>query len=285
MSFLNGLNLNYTLLAVGAALFGSIANILARTLLKDLKSKDILGINFLTMGVTLVLISPLFYKFTPSYLTFGLIILIAVIDTIANYFYFKTFEQTEASIATPVLSLAPGFTFLFGWLVLGNIVSFQTYFLAALIIAGTVFFSIDFKNYKKFHTTTLKPALISSLLFGISAIPAKILLTNLHAINAPTLYMFRAGFIALFALLFFNFNVAHITIHQFRRIFLRGLIVITQYILLYTALSLGSAGVTLTLGNITPIFVFIFSIIFLKEKPTLKKILTASLILILSLII
>lgn len=285
LNFLASSTASYTFLAIAAAFFGSIANVLARVLLKDLKSKDILGINFLTMGITLVLISPLFYKFTPTYLNFALIILIASIDTVANYFYFKTFEQTEASIATPVLSLAPGFTFLFGWLVLGNVVSLQTYLLAALIIAGTVLFSIDFKNYEKFRAATLKPALISSFLFGVSAIPAKILLTNLHAINAPTLYMFRAGFIALFALLFFNFNIAQISIHQFRRIFVRGLVVITQYILLYTALSLGSAGVTLTLGNITPIFVFVLSVLFLKERPTLKKILTAGLILILSLII
>lgn len=285
MQTLLNLNFSFTAIAVISAIFAAFANILARTLLKDLKSKDILGINFMTMGITLALISPLFYKFNATLLTFGLVILIAAIDTIGNYFYFKTFELTEASVATPILSLAPGFAFLFGWIILGDVVSIRTYLLAALILISIILFSIDFKNFHKFRAATLTPALLSSLLFGISAIPSKILLNNLHAINAPTLYMFRAGFIALFALLFFNFSVQNITIKQFRFIFGRGLLVITQYVLLYTALSLGSAGVTITLGNITPIFVFIFSVLFLKERPNLRKALACGLILALSLVI
>ena len=111
--------LSFTSIAILSALLGAVANIIARTLLRDLRSQDILGINFLTMGATLLLISPLFYSFQPSILVIGLVILIGVIDTVANYFYFKTFEKTGASIATPLLSLAPGFTF-FAWLALGR---------------------------------------------------------------------------------------------------------------------------------------------------------------------
>lgn len=282
---LSNLNISFTLVAVISAAFAAIANIMARTLLKDLKSKEILGINFLSMGVTLLLISPVFYKFNASFISVGLIILIASIDTLANYFYFKTFEKTEASIATPILSLAPVVTFFFGWLFLGDKVNLYTYFIAALILILIVVFSTDFKNFKHFRVTTLKPALAASFLFGISAIPSKYLLDNLHAINAPTLYMLRAGFIALFALLFFGFSIQNITIKQYRFIFIRGLFVIAQWVLLYFALSQGSAGVTITLGNITPIFVFVLSIFILKEKPTIKKVLASGLILALSLII
>lgn len=277
--------LSFTGIAVISAFFAAIANILARTLLKDLKAKDILGINFLTMSVTLLLISPLFYQFKASFASVGLIMIIALIDTVANLFYFKTFEKTEASIATPILSLAPGFTFLSSWIVLGDVVNLQTYVIAALIIIFIIIFSIDFKNFKYFKTSTLTPALTSSILFGISAIPSKILLTQMHAINAPTLYMFRGGFIALFSLLFFGFSIEGLSVSKYRVIFIRGLFVITQWVLLYFALSHGSAGVTITLGNITPIFVFILSAIFLREKPTVKKVLASGLILALSFII
>lgn len=258
---------------------------LARTLLKGLKSRDMLGVNFLTMGATLVLISPLFYFFKATWLSIGLVLLVAAIDTVANYFYFKTFEETEASVATPLLSLAPAFTFFFGWLFIGDAVGFTTYVLASAIIVLIVIFSADFKDFKKFKAHTLVPALLSSLLFGISAIPSKILLSNLHVINAPTLYMYRAGLIALFALLFFNFPLRDITVKQFRLIFVRGLFVIATWVLLYTALTRGNAGVTVTLGNITPIFVFILGALFLREKPTVKKVITAVLILAFSLMI
>jgi drug/metabolite transporter (DMT)-like permease len=215
----------------------------------------------------------------------GILVLIALIDTVANYFYFKVFEKTEASIAAPILSLAPAFTFLFGWVFLDDVVGLKTYVLATLIIVLIVIFSTDLKNFNKFKSATLYPAIISSLLFGISAIPAKYLLTTIGVINSPTLYMFRAGFIALFALLLFKFTIQGISLRQYRIIFGRGLIVIAQWVLLYYALTVGSAGVTVTLGNITPIFVFILSIIFLREKITLKKILAAACVIVLSLII
>ena len=262
-----------------SALLGAVASVLARTLLKDLKPRDILGVNFLTMAVTLLVISPIFYSFHPSLEAFTLLVLVAFIDTLANYFFFKTFEQTEASVATPILSLAPVFTFLLSWLVLGDTVKLSTYVLSFLILAGIVAFSADFKNFSKFRTQTLQPAIISSVLFGISAVPSKYLLSTLHAINPPTLYMFRAALIAIFALLFFNFPLSNISAKHYRLIFFRGLFVIGQWVLLYFALAKGNAGVTVILANITPVFVFILAAVFLREKPTVKKVLASVLVL------
>lgn len=277
--------LNFTLIAVLSAGFAAVANILARTLLRDIKSQSILGINFLTMAATMVLISPLFYKFIFSAKAAALVVLIASIDLLANYFYFKTFEKTPASVATPLLSLAPAFTFLFGWVFLKDIASLLTYVLAGAIIALVIIFSTDFKGFKEFRASTLKPAILASLFFGISAVPAKYLLQTLGALNVPTLYMLRAGLIALFALIIFGFPITGISTKQYRMIFLRGLFVICQWLLLYFALTSGNAGVTVTLANITPIFVFVLAAIFLHEKLTMRKVITGCLILVLSIFI
>lgn len=276
------MQISVTIIAIISAFFAAIAWILARTLLKDIKSQDILGINFITMAVMLLLCSPLFYRFEANYLSMWLILLIALIDMIANYFYFKTFEKTQASIAVPMLSLAPIFTFIFASLFLNDVVSLQSLFLSIAIFILVIVFSADFSSFKEFKIYTLRPALTSSLLFGISAIPAKYLLDTLWAINAPTLYMFRAGLIGLFSLFVFGFTVPSLSVKQYRIIGLRGLFVIVQWVLLYYAIGKGSAGVSVTLWNITPIFVFILSIIFLKEKPTRKKLIVSVLILILS---
>ena len=237
------------------------------------------------MAALMLLFSPSFYYLNFSWKMFGILILISAIDAGANYFYFRTFENTEASIAAPMLSLAPAFTFFFGWLILQESVSWRSFLLAFLIILSVVYFSVDFKNFKNFTSQTLLPALISSFLFGLSAIPTKYLLVNLHAINAPTLYMFRAGFVAFFVLLVLGFNIKELSVKQYRWIFVRSLFVIAQWIFLYYALVQGSAGVSVTIANITPIFVFVLGIIFLREKFTWKKILAALLILVLSFII
>lgn len=57
---------------------------------------------------------------------------------------------------------------------------------------------------------------------------------------------------------------------------------ITKWILFYYALEKGNAGVSTTLANITPIFVFFLSLIFLQEKFTIKKLLASFSILILA---
>lgn len=274
-----------TSIAVTSAFLGAVATLLARILLKNLQSKDILAVNFFTMAVVLLLLSPLFYSFQASPLTMGLVVGIALIDTAANYFFFKTFERTDASVASPLLSLAPAFTFFFSWIALNDVANAQSLSASFAILALIIVFSIDFTNFAAFKQATLWPAIVSSILFGVSAIPAKYLLSNLAVINAPTLYMFRAGFIALFAVLLFRFTITQITTTQLRIIFFRGLVVIAQWILLYSALTIGNAGTAVTLGNITPIFVFLLSIILLKERPTLKKITCAGLILVLSFLV
>jgi drug/metabolite transporter (DMT)-like permease len=274
---------NFTIVAVSSAVFAAIANILARTLLRDVKSRDVLGVNFLVMALTLLIFSPLFFYFSFSWQAAGLVLLVGTIDTAANYFYFKSFERSEASTVTPILSLAPGFTFLFGWLFLDDIVSWPTFAITAGIILLIIIFSFEKKQIKEFHKETLLPALASSFLFGISAVPSKALLDNLDAINSPTLYMFRAGLIALLAFVFFQNPIKKLSQKQYKLIFIRGLFVIAQWVLLYYALSLGNAGVAVTLANMTPIFVFIFGFFILKEKLTYKKFIAASLVIILSL--
>lgn len=153
-----------------------------------------------------------------------------------------------------------------------------------LLIVLIIVFSIDFSNIQKFRSQTLWPAITSSFLFGISAIPSKMLLHS-GSINAPTLYLFRATCIGFFACIIFKGSIQGISSKQLWYMFVRGLFVIAQWILFYIALTSGSSGVAVTLGNITPIFVFIFSMLFLREKPTIKKAITCVLILGISLLI
>ncbi|MBI3032286.1 DMT family transporter [Candidatus Woesearchaeota archaeon] len=277
-------NLNYTFIAILSSLFAAIANILARTLLKDISTKDILGINFLIMSATLLLFSPSFYYFKVTPYSLFLLLTIAAIDLIANYFYFKSFENAEASIVTPLLSITPMFAFFFGWMLIGDAVSIKQLLLGTAIVGLIIYFSFDFSKKTKLtgESKGILYAIIASLLFGLSAIPSKILLSKLEAINPLSLYMLRGAIIGLLAIMIFKVDLSKITPSHFRIIVVRGLFVITQWALLYFALFKGKVGVSITLANITPIFVFILSIIFLKEKPTWKKALAAAMVLVLS---
>ena len=274
--------MSVTFVAITSAFFGAIAWIFARLILKDIDSKNILAINFITMGLMLLCFSPLFYHFDFSYLSVGLVVLLAILDMAWNYFYFKTFEKTQASIAVPMLSLAPVFTFIFASLFLQDTVSIQSLILSLSIFVLVIIFSTDFSSLKEFKTQTLWPALTASFLFGISAIPAKYLLDTLWAINAPTLYMFRSAIIGSLCLFVFGFKFPSFSSKKYGMILLWWALVILQRVFLYYAIGQWNAGVSVTLWNITPVFVFILSIVFLKEKPTWKKLIISLLILALS---
>ena len=277
--------LNFTTIAILSSFFAAIANILARTLLKEIKAKEILAVNFFVMAGTLAFFSHTFYFFEISNTSLLLFASIVVIDAVANYFYFKSFEKSEASVVTPILSLLPIFALLFSIILQLETANPFQLIISILIVFGTVFFLFDFKNIKHFNRNTLVPALAAAVLFGLSAIPSKLLLTNLAATNPLTLYMYRAFFIGIINLFIFKLAFLAIKREHYKWIFFRGLFVIAQWALLYYALFKGSIGVSVTLANITPIFVFILGAIFLKEKPTVKRAVAAVMILIMSLIL
>ena len=128
----------------------------------------------------------------------------------------------------------------------------------------------------------LLPALVTAACFGLSALPTKMLLTDLST-NAPSVYMLRAAMIGFITLLVFGTRFKTVTVKQFGYIILRSAIVSTSWILFYYALAQGDVGIVSTLGATAPVFVFIIGIAFLKEKMTWQKLLAAGLIVVLSL--
>lgn len=274
--------MSYTTLALLSAVFAAIANVSARTLLQRLKVQDMFGISFLSVAGLLLLAAPWFYHFEISVRSVGLLAVIIILDTTANFFYFKSFQRHEASAVTPLLSLSPAFAFLASWLFLSLTEPWYMYVIAAAITVGVILFSLDLSKGKKFDTSMVLPALITAICFGFSALPTKLLLTDLTT-NAPSLYMLRAGLIGLITLFIFGTRLRHVSKQQFGLIILRSAIVSTSWILFYYALAQGDVGIVSTLGATAPVFVFIIGVAFLKEKMTLKKFLASGLIVVLSL--
>lgn len=274
--------LDYKILAIVSAFFWALANIFARVFLKEVKAYHSMGISFLMVGSTLMILSPLFFHFEPTWKTILLLYLIAVIDAIANYFYFKTFEKTEANVATSVLSLSPIFVFAFGWLFLQETTEFIDIVLAFLIIICVVWLTVDFKNIKSYTSQTLGPALLASFFFWISTIPSKAILDGGELINSPTLYMFRATIIGMIALIFMRANLGTLNLRHIRMIWFQWLLAILTWVTYYYALTHGNAGITNTLSHISPVFALFIWAMFLSEKITLQKASAAILIAIFS---
>jgi len=208
----------------------------------------------------------------------GLVLaLIVAIDSAGNVFLFKTYRQSHPSVATPLLSLAPAFAFPVAWL--SPLPHEDTGWTVALGYAATlmvVIVGMDWKNLRHFHQVTFAPAILSSLCFGLSAVPTRYLLREWGELNAPTLYMIRAFMIAaVIAALWGRRALPRLPVSQTKMIALRGSFVIAQYILLYKAFTLTSVGVALTTANVAPALVVFGGILFFGEQFSWKKVIPA----------
>ncbi|GJD97345.1 hypothetical protein OCOJLMKI_4574 [Methylobacterium iners] len=217
-------------------------------------------LNFLLMTCILTAASPIFFRFELSLHLVILIFVMAVLDTAGNYFYFKTFESTDATTAIPLLSLAPVFAFPATWLLIGQAESWGCALVACAITTLIISMSCIGNTFDKFRAKTLLPAISSSLLFGISTIPAKMILQS-GDINVPTLYLLRAALIAAFAAIIFGRPQLSLKTNQIAMIVGRNLIVILQYLMLYCAFSVGSAPMSLAIASVSPVFVVLLSVL------------------------
>lgn len=273
-------------LALLSAFLGALCNIFARSLLKEnLKGKDVLALNFLMIACVLLVFTPWCFHVDVERqwrlhipLSFVLILTVAIVDLVGNYFYFKAFEDCEAAVVTPVLSLTPAIVFFLGWMLLGEKASALRLLLALMITGLVVWLSLGTKRLKDVYHSHLRASLLAAGCFAVSAIPSRYLLMT-ELTNAPTLYFLRACVISLGAGAMFGTGLKIVTRKQGGLLFVRSLLVLAQWLLLYVALAKGEAGVVYTVANVSPVFVVLLSPWLLREPASSKKFIAAVLIL------
>lgn len=270
-----------SLYGLGSAGAAAIAHLLGKRATGGRAAEEVEAVNFTIMALMLAGVLALFpalFHLHLSWVGAALLLLLAAIDAVGNHFLFKTYRQSHASVAVPLLSLAPAFAFPVAWLsplphedagmaiALGYVATF-------LVMAV----SVDWRNLRHFREVTFLPAILASLCFGLSAVPTRYLLREWDELNAPTLYMIRALLIAAMGYAVWGRRaMAHLPMAQIKMMSLRAVFVIGQYLLLYQALTLSSVGVALTLANVTPAIVLLASVAFLGEAWSWRRIAPAA---------
>lgn len=264
---------------LGSALAAAIAHLMGRRATGGRSAEEITALNFTIMAVILggvLLAFPGLFHLRLTGGGAGLLLLVALIDGAGNHFLFKTYRQSHASVAVPLLSLAPAFAFPLVWLTplpQASGWSIALGYVATLLVIAV---SMDWRNMGHFREVTFLPAILSSLCFGLSAVPSRFLLREWGEMNPPTLYMVRAVLIAgLGYAVWGRRAMVALPRAQLAVMALRAVFVIGQYLLLYQALTLASVGVALTLANTTPALVLLLSIIFLGEAWSWRRVVPA----------
>ncbi|MEN4012867.1 MAG: DMT family transporter [Bellilinea sp.] len=261
------------LLALFSAVFGAVANLLARKLARQqIPTRDLFAINFLLMMLFLAPAAPVFWNFTFS--QFAMLLLLAAIslDGLANFCYFRSFEQLDATTASSVLAVSPIFALLLAPL-FGNLTGriechqiFAIILLAAGILAVVNGFSPFREGVRRGRAKEFAFPLAAAFLFSASMYPLKILFDT-DAINAYTYYLIRAAMIGLVAGMVLKARFSWLNKGFAFQIAGRLLFVIGQWLALLTALQLDHPAVVKAVADLSPLFVLGFSWGILREKP------------------
>jgi drug/metabolite transporter (DMT)-like permease len=261
-----------------SALLGAGANLMARSLMRKIKPRDYLSVNFGLMALMMLPGLPFLWHFQGGWLTLAILCGTVLLDTLGNFLYFRAFEINNAATASALLSLSPLFTLLLSGLVAFTPTPGWIEFLAVLfIVAGIVILQREMvagdaaaDPARNKHFIRMLAPLGAALIFGATILPVKYLLSN-QLLNPYTYYFLRGPLIALLAQLFFHPDYRWLTRSTLPLTVGRAAIVLAQWLLLLYALQGGNPAVVKTVSDSSPLFVLFFGGLFLHEKITRRK--------------
>ncbi len=274
------------LLSLGAAFANALSRTLTKYVLRYADTRNYLSVNFTILFALLLPFAPFFLKIQVTPLALALLLGASLFDLVANYFYFRAFEIGDAGTVSALLSLGPLFTLLISplaaWFVplslnIWDIVG------TAFIVAGIALLNrelrapVEATTNEQTNTRRLLIPLAASFLLGINAYPIKYIFTR-GFMNPFTYYFLRLGIIALSAHIIFRPTLAWVNRRALSVIAGRGIFVVIQWLTILTALQIGDPPIVKAVSEVSPLFVILLSLVFLKEPPTRDKIVGASLI-------
>lgn len=263
------------LLGLFSALFGALANLLARRAMGFARSRDFLSFNFAVIFLLLAPAAPWLAAVNGGALTWVVLIATAALDGLANFCYFKSFEHGEVVTASSLLALAPLFTLLLQplWLFAPPAFSLGQAGGVALITAGTLLLARSLAGGSAGgarRTGALVYPLLAAVLFGFSILPARWLLLE-NRTTPYTFFFLRAGVISLLSALLWRPRLGWLRPPQAALTAGRAALVICQWLLMLTALQMDSPAPVKAVSETTPLFVVLLAVAFLHEKVTLPR--------------
>lgn len=205
-------------------------------------------------------------------LIFAFVILVA---TLANLFIFYSLKRENVTEFEPIWVMQPLFTVLLAFIFFSGERNW-TIFALALIAS----FSLVLSHVKKHHLKYDKyiiAALIGSFLFAVELVASKPLLPYYSPFS---FYFIRCVFIFIITFLIYGPDFKRIGKSNIIMIFAIGLIwALYRAIIYYGYESVGIIFTTI-IFILSPVLMFIFAVIFLKEKPTMGQIISTIIIVI-----
>lgn len=271
---------------LASALFGAMSNVLAKLVMGFANARDYIAVNFAIIFFLLIPFAPFYFSLESSLSAIGTVLAASMIDGLANYLYFKAFEINDSVTASIFLSLSPLFSLLL--LPFLNLGSFGFSILDALgvvlIVMGIVILNWELQGKRHSSQRAKKrrfwgAPILASFLFGTNIYLIKFIF-NQGFVNAYSYYFIRAFIIALLMIVALKPNLNWISPKRLGLATGRSSLVITQWMLMLSALQLGNPAIVKAASDTSPLFVILIAFLFLKEQISKSKILGAAIVIV-----
>ena len=189
--------------------------------------------------------------------------------------YLYALEDDEASYVAPFFQLIPVFGFIFGYLLLGEVLTGRQVFAGVLILLGSLFLSLELSG----HGTKIKSRLVllmlgSSLLYAINAVVFKSVAVNAGFVDS--VFWDMAGKFVFGVILFFvikSYREQFLKLIRDNGTFVLGLNIVNEIMglvgefALVLAVLYAPVALVQSVGGLQPAFVLIIGIILTKFFP------------------
>lgn len=227
------------------------------------------ALSFIVISVIMLIISPFLFEYNKSFFDpFNILffIVIVIIGTIANVLLFKGMKKEKLTEADSMIVFGGFFTILLSIFIYAD--ERNPYILIpALIASAALILSHIKKHHVKFHKAALL-ILIATLLFAVENVIIKYLL---RTYNPFTLYFLRCVFIALLLGFVFKPDFKKLSKKKYFHLAVAQVFIIIQLVLTYYSYKHYGVVYTSLILTLLPILVYIYAVIWLKEKLEMKK--------------
>jgi drug/metabolite transporter (DMT)-like permease len=277
-------NMNWFLLALLPPIFWSITNHIDKYLLNKFFNKGAIGsVMIFSASVSLLLLPIIAIIHPPVLSTFQLnYLLIAANGTLylfATLPYFYALAKDDASLTVPLFQTIPVFTFILGYLLLGETLTVQQLIGGAIIIISSVFISLNISDIKKIHMKwdVFFLMMLSSILFTVNFVFFKFFVKETNFFT--TSFWEYVGFVifGLILLLVKSYREGFMIVLRTNKLKVLSINVSNEIINIIAKIAFNYASilvpVTLVwiINGLQPFFVFIFGVLLTVFLPHISK--------------
>tara|TARA_Y100000034_G_scaffold91319_1_gene110142 strand:- start:177 stop:1019 length:843 start_codon:yes stop_codon:yes gene_type:complete len=254
-----------------AAVSGSLEMFLNKFILsrEKVNYKLFTSVSFLLLSLIMLIISPFFFEFSSDFflpINLILLVVIVIIGTIANVLLFHGMKAEKLTEIDALFVFGGFFTILLTALIYAD--ERNPYILIPAVIASiALILSHVKKHHIKFHKTGLM-VLGATLLFAFENVIVKYLLVTY---NAFSLYFIRSFLIMLVLVIYFKPNLKKLNGKKYFHLTVTQVLIIVQLVLTYYSFQRFGVVYTMLIMTLMPILLYIYALVWLKEKLEWKK--------------